>query len=486
MTAEGPKVYLWLEGNFRNVLFERLALDNIIGHLLVLVEDAAHLGYPGVLIVDDNTAPKAAKALRGRAAGQRLPLIVVMDQISADSLYQVIDAGYLELAGLFRQADLEASLAALGKLAGLVRRELARWGAAGGGSGELEVGSQILRGNAAGKLTSLFIDPPMREFLRELAGVLSRVRAKDWTQVAERLSEDDRRRLYELFRALRRGMVAEGGRPGAGRSAVEGLGLGEEQSTLLKKICEPPSGLANLPRTHILIEGETGTGKTLVARWIADYLRRSEDEGQRRTMRMELLHLNVAALPPSLVESELFGSVQGAYTDAPGRPGIFLLGYGQVVFLDEVGELSPEVQAKLLVYLDTYAFRPLGWPVEEDVVAPACVIAATNQDLAEKVRRGEFRRDLYHRFRYRLRVPPLRARREDLPVLVDLVLQDPEVNPGLAITAISDRALEALGRHPFPGNFRELEDVLGRACILALQEGATRLDEVHVYRAFLP
>ena len=137
------------------------------------------------------------------------------------------------------------------------------------------------------------------------------------------------------------------------------------------------------------------------------------------------------------------------------------------MFLDEIGDAPAEIQAKLLLYLDNCGFEPRGWPYADGVHSPAYVVAATNRDLKARVADGSFRSDLYYRFRHRLVVPPLRSRRSDLRVLIDFALQDPSINSltptGRQVERIHIEAIEKLERYEFPGNFRELEDILARA-----------------------
>jgi hypothetical protein len=477
--AQAGGVFLYLsDDNVASQLAKLLERERELEGAVTSVSDASAIQGPAVLVVDEKKAEQVLPALRSR--GNRPPVIVLFSEMSVESLYKVISTGYLELAGFFRQQDLTSSLVELGKLAATVRDELRRTRGSAAEASYQAVGSLIRRGDVEaeeGHLISLFIDPPMRRFLRDLMSVLERVKKSPLRIVASQLrgrSED----IAALFQAMGMALRSQASSSHRGRGAGRGwMNLGDEFSGLLRDLCTQPPGVNTLPRLHILIEGETGTGKTLVASWIHRYLGQGENG-------VGLHRLNVAAIPPNLLESELFGALAGAYTDAPvGRPGLLLQAYGEVVFLDEIGDLPLELQAKLLMYLDTYRFRPLGWPIPEDVVAPTYIIAATNQPLKEKVRAGQFRADLYHRFRYKLLLPPLRERKADLPLLVDLVLQDPLVNGGREIEGITHAALQALERHPFPGNFRELEDLLGTACSLAAQDGSKTIEAKHIYEA---
>lgn len=209
----------------------------------------------------------------------------------------------------------------------------------------------------------------------------------------------------------------------------------------------------------VLITGETGVGKELVAQSIhANSLRRGQP----------LVSLNCAALPETLVESELFGHVRGAFSGAVGeRRGKFELADGGTLFLDEVGELPLAIQAKLLRVLQSGQLQRVGSDREHHV--DVRLIAATNRDLAEEVRAGRFRADLYHRLSvYPLRVPPLRERGNDVLLLAGYFLEENRPRLGLRSLRLTREAQAALLDYGWPGNVRELEHLIGRASLKAL------------------
>ena len=209
----------------------------------------------------------------------------------------------------------------------------------------------------------------------------------------------------------------------------------------------------------VLIEGESGTGKELFARAIHSLSPRGIAEGP-------LVTVNCGALPDSLLESELFGHKAGAFTDAKrDRPGRFALAEGGTVFLDEIGDVSPAMQVRLLRVLQEKVYEPLGSsaPVKADVR----VMAATNRSLEDLVSESRFRQDLYYRINVvRLKLPPLRERKEDVPLLVDHFVARFNGLQGKAISGISDESLACLMAHDFPGNVRELENVIEHAFVL--------------------
>jgi PAS domain S-box-containing protein len=207
----------------------------------------------------------------------------------------------------------------------------------------------------------------------------------------------------------------------------------------------------------LLLEGESGTGKELLARAV-------HNASARRGR--PFVAVNCAAIPETLLEAELFGVRAGAYTGADrDRPGRFARAEGGTLLLDEVGELSPAVQVKLLRVLQERSFEPLGSsvPVPSDVR----VIAATNRDLAALVRAGSFREDLFYRINViRLELPPLRRRREDVPLLTEHFIDALNRRLGRAVSGVSPDAMARLVAHDWPGNVRELENAIEHAFVL--------------------
>lgn len=206
-----------------------------------------------------------------------------------------------------------------------------------------------------------------------------------------------------------------------------------------------------------LIEGASGTGKELVARALHEL-------SPRRSKRF--VALNCGALPDTLLESELFGYKAGAFTDArKDKPGRFALAEGGTLFLDEIGDISPAMQTRLLRVLQERVYEPLGGlePIRCDVR----LVAATNRPLQTLVREGRFREDLFYRIHVvRLELPPLRDRREDLPLLVDHFVARLNRLKGRDIAGVSDAVLARLMEYDFPGNVRELENILEHAFVL--------------------
>ncbi|GAA4500516.1 nitric oxide reductase transcriptional regulator NorR [Pseudaeromonas paramecii] len=215
----------------------------------------------------------------------------------------------------------------------------------------------------------------------------------------------------------------------------------------------------------VLITGETGTGKELVARTLHAQSRRADQA---------LVHLNCAALPESIAESELFGHCKGAFTGAVSeRAGKFELADGGTLFLDEIGELPLALQAKLLRALQQGEIQRVGSDKLKRVNVR--LIAATNRDLAQEVDAGRFRADLYHRLKvYPIAVPPLRAHLEDLDHLCGYFLQQARSRLGVAPVGLHPEALAALHQYDWPGNVRELEHLLLRASLKAAQQEPTR------------
>jgi two-component system nitrogen regulation response regulator NtrX len=206
----------------------------------------------------------------------------------------------------------------------------------------------------------------------------------------------------------------------------------------------------------VLISGENGTGKEIVARAIHAKSKRAD---------RPLVAVNCAAIPEELIESELFGHVKGAFTGAEdSRPGKFELAHKGSLFLDEIGDMSLKTQAKILRILQEQKFERVGG--RKTITVDVRVIAASNKDLQEEMRQGRFREDLYYRLKvFPLHVPPLRERVEDIPLLIaDFVAELGRKNPNLPVS-FSPAAVEALKRHSWPGNVRELKNFVERMMI---------------------
>ena len=209
--------------------------------------------------------------------------------------------------------------------------------------------------------------------------------------------------------------------------------------------------------TTVLILGETGTGKELIAAAIHQMSHRKE---------RPLITVNCAALPPNLIESELFGREKGAFTGADARRvGRFEIAAGSTICLDEIGELPLEVQGKLLRVIQHGEFQRLGSP--HTVKVDVRILATTNRNLDEEVRKGRFRKDLYYRLNvFPVTVPSLRQRKEDIPLLVQAFVERFSRKLGKQISSIPKETMQALQEYEWPGNIRELENIIERAVIL--------------------
>ena len=211
-------------------------------------------------------------------------------------------------------------------------------------------------------------------------------------------------------------------------------------------------------KSTVLITGETGTGKEMVARAIHFHSAQRE---------MPLVKVNCAAIPENLLESELFGHVRGAFTGAlTNKKGKFALADGGTIFLDEIGTMAPALQSKLLRVLQEREFEPLG--SERSHKVDVRVIAATNRDIRQMVSDGRFQEDLYYRLNViPIHIPPLRERRDDIPLLVDHFVRKHAQRAGKRIDGIEAGVLDALQAADWPGNVRELENTVERAVVLS-------------------
>ncbi len=243
------------------------------------------------------------------------------------------------------------------------------------------------------------------------------------------------------------------------RREIEGkyhIGDLASRSPLMRRVFEALPAIASSPST-VLILGETGTGKELVARTIHSLSPRRQGP---------FVAVNCGALPETLLESELFGYKAGAFTGASrSKPGRFGLACGGTIFLDEIADIVPALQVKLLRVLQEHIYEPLGAIRSE--ATNARVLAATNKDLAECVHRGLFREDLYYRVNVvSIELPPLRRRKEDIPLLTSQFIARFNRLQQKSVQGISHEALSLLMAHHWPGNIRELENVIERAFIL--------------------
>lgn len=224
----------------------------------------------------------------------------------------------------------------------------------------------------------------------------------------------------------------------------------------IQKIFEVLPYIAESDAT-VLIQGPSGSGKELFAKAIHNLSPRHHGP---------YVVVNCAALPDTLLESELFGYVKGAFTDAKhDKPGRFALAHKGTIFLDEIGDISPAMQVKLLRVLQEKEFEPLG--ATKSVKVDVRVICATNKDLAKLVAEGRFREDLYYRINViKIELPPLSKRREDIPLLIDHFIHRLNAKMNKNIIGVSDEVLEFLMKYEFPGNVRELENIIEHAFIL--------------------
>ena len=228
------------------------------------------------------------------------------------------------------------------------------------------------------------------------------------------------------------------------------------KSPLMHRIFEMLPAVA-LSRSTVVVEGESGTGKELVARAIHNLSPHHNEP---------FVAINCSALPDNLLESELFGYVQGAFTDAKkDKPGRFALAGSGTILLDEISEISPSMQVKLLRVLQERDFEPLGATRSEKMTAR--IIACTNHELAMQVKKKRFRKDLYFRLNVvRISLPTLQERMEDIPLLVDHFIERFNTLQGRRVKRCSERVLAALMKYPFPGNIRELENAIEHAFVV--------------------
>ena len=292
------------------------------------------------------------------------------------------------------------------------------------------------------------------------AGKLLGYRGADTDVTERKLADEALHRSWEENQRLRERLQAESDYLRTEIKVTQSFGEIIGQSKTVQHVLHQIEQVAPAD-CSVLINGETGTGKELIARAIHRLSRRKE---------RAMVKVNCAALPSTLIESELFGRERGAFTGAmTSQVGRFEIADNSTIFLDEVGEISLEVQAKLLRVLQEGEFERLGSPRVRKV--DVRVIAATNRDLAEEVRQGRFRQDLFYRLSvFPIKVPPLRDRAEDIPALVSAFVTEFSSRMAKKITKLPRTTMEALQRYSWPGNIRELRNVLEHGVILSTDE----------------
>ena len=277
------------------------------------------------------------------------------------------------------------------------------------------------------------------------------------------------------------------------QNALEKKGLQRDEAEFLKKVEDDASfqgmigksremqkvyaTIKKVARTlaNVMILGESGTGKELVARAI---------HGSSTRAAMPLVVINCGGIPENLLESELFGYMKGSFTGAhTDKPGLFEVAHGGTIFLDEIADLPPLLQVKLLRAVQEKSFRRIGGT--EDIKVDVRIISATNRNLEEKVQNGTFREDLYYRLNViPINIPPLRSRQEDIPLLTKHLIEKYSGEFGKEIRNISSYAMELLMKYPFPGNIRELENIIERS--IALETSNIILPENLVLNSNIP
>lgn len=401
-----------------------------------------------LLITDDRVILEGLKGL-DVLSGSPLPVVVVEGSYKYDDLIGFINSSSFMVNGIIRldrllKRDYEECFSFVSVLKDFLRTWLRTRFSEEDLFKDIGWKFPVENKEVFSSYTSFFMDRKTRLLGRELkliAGYLRRL-AKEWNKMRKEWED----MLFSLEGKL--------------QEKADEREILNEEIEFSKKYggCVGEEGLP-----AVLLLGETGTGKRLLAEWIAKEIYSRVDPSR-------FVSLSLTGLGKEIAESELFGTLTGAYTDSRFMWGVFRKHRGKVIFLDEIGDMYLEHQAKLLTYLDRGYVRPIGWDAE-DIFAPAIIIAATNKPLENMIRDGTFRKDLFYRFKYRLKLPSLRERKEDMSLLISLCLQNPSINPERKVKKISLEALSYLKNREYPGNFRELEAVIREGVRRAVMEG---------------
>jgi len=293
---------------------------------------------------------------------------------------------------------------------------------------------------------------PERGIRMCIVDITGRVEAEEKLREFEKCAEEERIKQAQQETEAAKNVIANLRKEILERATFNDM---ISRSPLMKEIFDVLPEIAATPAT-VLVTGESGTGKELVARSLHEF-------SGRKTK--PFIAINCSALPDTLLESELFGYKAGAFTDAKkDKPGTFSRANGGTIFLDEIGDITPAMQVKLLRVIQEKTFEPLG--ATEQVKVDVRIIAATNKDLGILVKKGEFREDLFYRINVLvLKLPPLRDRRCDIPVLCDHFINRFNSRYNKEIKGVTPEVESALLAHDFPGNIRELENIIEHAFV---------------------
>jgi hypothetical protein len=396
------------------------------------------------------------------------PFVVIWEKHDVDKIEKLISdhdsSRYLR--GFFLKSDLENNLDSLQGTILSVTEEINYKNVLKEKSGQVrkegnyfEIGSLVKISRKAGKdlegefgnprFTTLFTDKPMLELMFQLSRILSAM---------EPQIEKFTNHYKTCIDAIKKNR-------GIAKSPAKGVSTTFDENLINSLI----SLRKNIPvrLDPILLTGETGVGKTLIARWI--------HEKNRQYLQGSMEEINASSLTSNLLESELFGHVEGAWTDAKTtKPGKALLALGGVLFLDEIGDIPLETQPRVMKFIEEKTFTPEGW-TGTPFYTPLLVIGATNKNLDKEIKKGKFRQDFYARFKHRVRVPSIEERKQSLPALVDLILQNPIINPlenrKRKIQYVSNKALKKLKDIKYEENFRGLERVIRDAAYRTMDYG---------------
>lgn len=471
-----PEVIIWGEGgeevkeyleNLKNKIKEDKAFSDSEKFDLKLEEKAwkekvngdLNVVLFGIVLFERSGAPHIDRGKIEHIFEKGCPVCIILEEIKTSLLIDILK-DFPKVAGIFNKEKLLSDYEDLGKFISILKDRIRISLPEESTFGRKPVEWKVKRieseeGGEPLLFLSFFMDTRMRKFMESVSAIAAALKEQ----------------MKKITETLKNYSINKEGIDKWYTGITENKDK-EKYSRFNEFFLQASKEKIGLRPYHVLLLGESGTGKSFLVRMLTRFLYEKDENS-------EPVYFNCSTFSKEILDVELFGGVKGTFTDSKTKPGVFLKNIGDIIFLDEIGDLPTGTQQQLLVYLEDFVFRPVGWYIRENIFSPTIVIAATNRNLQSLIREGKFREDLYYRFKIRLKVPPLRERKDDVKMLVSFLLQDPYINPDRRVRYISYRAIQILMEYPYEeGNFRELETILKNSVEICLTEELIKKDEI--------